>query len=208
MASMPVSTASRVAAALIAATAWTGLAIQLVLLCRTHTLPAALGVMFAYFTITTNTLVAVVFSALALGRATPLRAPSLIAGTALSILLVGVVVVLLLRGLLELSGGSALVDRLLHVATPVAVPLFWLAWTPKGTLRLRDPLLWAVYPLAYLAFALVRGASTGQYSYPFLNVAQLGPARVTSTAVLIALGFILTGYAVVWLDHRLGRRSA
>ncbi len=205
MASMPVSLLSRVAAAGVAAIAWTGLAIQLALLCRAHSLPAALGIMFAFFTITTNTLVALVFSALALQLVAPFRSPFVVAGTTLSIVLVGIIAALLLRGLLELSGGSVLVDRLLHVATPLAVPLFWMAFTPKGTLRQRDPLLWAIYPLAYLLFALVRGARTGQYPYPFLNVTHLGPAQVALNAVGIAACFLLTGYGVVWLDHRLGR---
>ena len=195
---------ARLVAAAIAAVAWVGLAVQFTELHRTHTALASLAIMLAFFTITTNLLVALVFSALALNR-TPLRSAFLVAGTALSILLVGVINALLLWGLLELSGGSALVDRLLHVLTPTAVPLFWLLATPKGTLRRRDPLLWAIYPLAYLCFSLARGALTGQYPYPFINVAVLGWPRIALNAALIALAFLVAGSLTVSLDHRLAQ---
>ncbi len=45
------------------------------------------------------------------------------------------------------------------------------------------------------------------YPYPFINVALLGWARTGLNGAVIALGFILAGYAVIWLDARLPRGS-
>jgi hypothetical protein len=199
--------ARRLLAGGIAAVAWIGLFIQFAELHRKNGALLALWIMLAYFTILTNALVAVVFTCVALDR-TALRAPRVIAGVVISILLVGVVVFFLLRGLLELSGGSALVDLLLHQVTPVGALLFWLFATRKGSLTWRDPLLWAIYPLAYFGYALARGAASGQYAYPFMNVAALGWARTGLNAFVIAVGFVLTGYAFVGIDSYCGRPSA
>lgn len=199
--------AGQIFAACIAAAAWIGLAVQFALLNRTHSAPASLWIMLAFFTITTNLLVAAVFTAIAVDR-TPLRSPFVVAGTMLSILLVGVLNALLLWGALELSGGSPLVDKLLHVTTPVAVLLFWILITPKGSLTWRAPMLWAIYPLAYLVYGITRGLLTGSYAYPFLNVAALGWTRTALNTLLIAIAFLLAGYTVLWLDQRLAPRSA
>jgi hypothetical protein len=204
---MNVGIPGRIFAACIAAVAWIGLLLQFSETYSTHSsVLATLWIIFAYFTITTNLLVAVVFTFVAMNR-TALRSNWVIAGTMLSIVLVGVIVALLLRGALELSGGSALVDKLVHVATPVLVPSFWIFFVRKGGLTWRDPLLWAIYPLLYLAYGITRGLLTGSYAYPFLNVVSLGWQRTASNAFLIAVGFMISGYAVVGIDRQLASRA-
>lgn len=160
-----------------------------------------------YFTILTNLLVAVVFTGVAFGRRSFYKG-WLLAGTMLSIALVGVVYALLLRGALADAGGSSLVDTLLHDATPVLVTLYWIAFVRKGTLRWHHPLIWSIYPLAYLAYAVVRGTATGKYAYPFLDVAAIGWARMAGNAAVIAAGFLAVAYAVVWIDRRIASLRA
>ena len=129
-------TVARCAAGCIAAVAWLGLVIQCVSTFQVNqSVWLTLWIVFAYFTILTNLLVAVVFTALAVER-TRLRASWIVAGTMLSILLVGIIYALLLHGTMELSGGSAVANVLNHMATPVLVPLFWIIFTRKGELRL------------------------------------------------------------------------
>jgi hypothetical protein len=202
------NTAGRVAAAAIAATAWIGLAVQLVVLYQQNaSLLLTLWIVFGYFTITTNLLVAAVFTAIAADR-TALRSGWIVAGTMLSILLVGITYAFLLHGTTELSGGSAVANALLHMVTPVLVPIFWIAFTPKGSLTWRHPLLWAIYPLAYLAYGMARGAATNNYAYPFLNVLTLGWRRTAFNAFCIAVAFMLSGFAIVWIDNRLASRRS
>ena len=202
---MSVGIAGRIFAACIAAAAWIGLIVQFADLHRANSAVLSLWMMFAFFTITTNVLVAVIFSSIAIDRGM-LRADWVIAGTMLSILLVGVVNALLLWGQLELSGGSALVDKLLHVVTPVSALLFWIFFARKGGLTWRDPLLWAIYPLVYLVYGIARGVTTGKYAYPFLNVLTLGWSRTALHALYIAIAFMVCGYAMVWIDNRMGSR--
>jgi hypothetical protein len=123
----------------------------------------------------------------------------------LSIVLVGAVYIFLLHGTTELSGGSALANVLLHMVTPLLFPIFWACFTRKGTLTGRHPLLWAIYPLTYLIYALVRGAATGRYAYPFLNVIALGWPQTILNAVVIAALFMLFSFAVVLIDYRLAQ---
>jgi hypothetical protein len=165
----------------------------------------AVVAMLRYFTILANLLLAVVYGGAALGVKT-LATPSRLAGATLAILLVGVIYGLLLRDLLVLSGGAKLADLLLHHATPILAPVFWLAYAPKGGLTRRHPLIWAVFPLVYFVYALARAAADGVYAYPFMNVAKIGWTQTGINAAAIAVGFILCGYVIVWLDGRLARR--
>jgi hypothetical protein len=209
---MKVRMAGRIFAAMIAAVAWAGLALQFAdTYSNNSSGMLTLWVIFAYFTISTNAVVAVVFSWVAMDggpRSESLIARSMVAGTMLSILLVGIVYALLLPGALELSGGSALVDKLLHKVTPVLVPVYWIIFVRKGGLRWRDPWVWAIYPLGYLLYAIARGLMTGKYAYPFLDVARLGWGWTGLNAFVMALAFMVAGYGIVWVDRKLGSRTS
>ena len=128
-----------------------------------------------------------------------------IGGVTLAILLVGIVYATLLNGLVELSGGALLADFILHRFTPVLVPLWWLAFATKGGLRARDPLLFALYPLAYFGYALARGAADGRYPYPFMDVARLGWDETGLNALIMAAGFLVAGFGLYRLDRALAR---
>src|SRR5918994_3798226 len=118
---------ARVLAGLIALAAWAGIAIHFhALASGAASWAGALWTLIGYFTITTNLLVAIVFTGVTL-RSTAFESSWLLGGTLLSILLVGVVYALLLRGLHELTAGSELANVLLHQATPLMVTVFWLA---------------------------------------------------------------------------------
>ena len=199
---------ARLAAAAIALTAWTGLAVQFgASLGQTGSAGAALWEMLRFFTIIGNLLAAIAFTAIAAGSRRA-GTPFVLGGVTLTILLIGVVHFLLLRGLLHLSGGAKLADVLLHQVTPLLVLLYWLGFAPKAGLRRRDAMIWALLPLAYFAYALARAAADGKYPYPFMNAAQLGWPRVVANAALIALGFMLAALALVAIARRLARRSS
>jgi hypothetical protein len=202
-----VSLATRTATAFLALIAWIALFMQFgVTYDLQASLPATLWALLWYFTITTNLLVAIVFTTLAAKPAA--IHPSLIACTTLNILLVGIIYALLLHGLTELSGDSAIANVLLHLVTPVLVPIFWLFFTPKGHLQRRDPLLWTIYPLGYFIYALIRGEFTHRYPYPFMNVNALGWPRTLLNGVIIAIAFLITGWLFVRLDILLARNRA
>jgi hypothetical protein len=187
------------AAALVAIVCWAGLAIQFsaAFASQHHAVPT-LWVLLRFFTVITNLAVAVVMTWVATGRR---ASAALLGGITISILLVGAVYMLLLRGLLELSGGALLADMLLHKVSPVAMALWWLLFAPRKALRWADPLWWCLYPLGYFAYALVRGHFERKYPYPFMDVAKLGWTQTAINAGGIAMAFILAGFALVWLDR-------
>jgi hypothetical protein len=188
-------------AGLIAIVAWLGLVVQFgTSTANMGSLAAATWHLLLFFTILTNLGLAVTFTGLALGRPS-FGAPVLLGGVTLSILLVGVVYSLLLAGTAVLTGGDRFANVIMHYAMPILTPIFWLLHAPKGGLRSRDPLIWAAYPLIYLAYALVRGGIDGQYPYPFLDVGKFGWAATASNATGIAVGFLIGGYLMVWLDR-------
>jgi hypothetical protein len=206
VARMHLGTVGRSAAGCVAAIAWLGLVFQCISTFQiTHSFPLTLWIVFAYFTVLTNMLVAVVFTGLAASR-TQMRASWIVAGTMLSILLVGIIYALLLHGKTELSGGSAVANVLLHMATPVLVTLFWIIFTPKGQLTWSHPLVWAIYPLAYLVYSLIRGVQTGKYPYPFLDPGLVGWQQTMLSNLAIAVAFLVCSYTLVTLDHRLAPR--
>ncbi len=172
--------------------------------------PPALGerlVRFlGYFTILSNILVAVVTWTLALARDGDgtgwrvLRLTSLV-----GIAVTGVVHWLLLRPILDLSGADYLADKLLHVVVPLLAVVGWVAFGPRGRVRRRDILASLAFPIAWLAYTLVRGAATGFYPYPFLDVDDRGYAAVAVACVGIAALFVALA-AVAWqADGRLQR---
>ena len=195
----------RASAAVIAIAGTAGLVLQYFVSLKLVGSPVpTLWLLLGYFTILTNILVVLVFVAVAIAGIE--RCPAyVLAGTALSILLVGVIYYWLLHVLSEVSGVSRVANVLLHLVTPVAVPLYWIAVASKGKLRWPDPLLWAVYPLAYFGYALLRGEFTGKYPYPFIDVSQIGWQRTAINACLIAVAYLGAGFLVVVVDRRLSR---
>ena len=196
------------AAALVAIICWAGLAIQFsATFANQHHVVPTLWVLLRFFTVITNLAVAIVMTWVATGGRASAR---LLGGITISILLVGAVYMLLLRGLLELSGGALLADLLLHKVSPIAMALWWLLFAPRKALRWADALWWCLYPLGYFAYALARGHFDHRYPYPFVDVGKLGWTQTLINAGGIAMAFMLAGFVVVWIDswRPLGSRSS
>ena len=202
------SRSARLAAALIALCAALGVAAGFsAVFGRTGSVPQTVWIMVAYFTNLTGLVVLAVFGGIAL-RAPALAQPRFVATALLATLLVGLVQRLLLYGLRTLRGGDLVGDILLHQVLPVLVPLYWLAFVPKGRLAPRDLALFASYPLINLGYTLLRGAYDARYPYPFLDVGKIGWGPVAAYAGAIAAAFLAVGWALVLLDRRLARRKA
>jgi hypothetical protein len=199
---------ARAFAGLIALVTWTGLAIQFATSAAEFGgFGTAVWRLSLFFTILTNLGVAAIFTGLAAGRPA-FGGPRLLGGIMASILLVGVTYSLLLAGTQVLTGGNKYANIFMHYAVPILAPLFWLICVPKGNLRARDPLVWAIYPLTYLAYALVRGGIDGRYPYYFLNVGSIGWTATLVNAAAISAGFLIAGYLIVWIDRRLGKAGS
>lgn len=156
---------------------------------------------FSFFTILTNLLVALVFTAVAMRRVAGggqfFLSPLVQGGTAVYIAIVGVVYQLLLRQLWNPKGAQLLADMLLHAVIPLGYVVYWLIFAPRTGLSWRDAVVWLVYPSVYLVYVLVRGAVSGLYPYPFVDVNVLGYAGVLLRAGVLMAVFLGMGLLLV-----------
>ncbi|MEB3963575.1 Pr6Pr family membrane protein [Streptomyces kunmingensis] len=173
----------------------------------------------SYFTIQSNVLLAIVLALSAVRAVTARRPlPPLITGGALLfICITGLVYHFVLANDASgfsmtddpdhaVTGARRLSNQLLHTVTPIGAVLDWLLLTRPGTLRLRHAGIWLAYPLAYLGFALVRGAimtpgTPARYPYPFLDVDAHGYAGVLGNAVIFGLAFYALALLLVTADR-------
>ncbi|MBD1553984.1 Pr6Pr family membrane protein [Pseudomonas typographi] len=196
--------------AALAALGWFALALQLylVLAVRYEVQASLLGGLvhfFSYFTVLSNTLAAALFTAQAshsnTATAVWLRRPAVAGWVTASILLVGIAYSLLLRSLWQPQGWQWLANELLHDAMPVLCLGFWWWVVPRGHLRAWHVPLWALYPLGYFAFTLLRGASIGVWPYPFVDVSSLGLGRVFINALGVLAGFLGIATLLLMVDR-------
>ncbi|MCQ4081180.1 Pr6Pr family membrane protein [Streptomyces sp. RB6PN25] len=104
------------------------------------------------------------------------------------------------------TGTQTITGSLLHTAVPLAVAADWLLLTPAGRYRLRHSFRWLLYPSAYLAFVLTRGAlltpgTRHRYPYPFLDAGAHGYHRVLLDAMQLGVALWLLALGLVGLDH-------
>ncbi|MFF4182020.1 Pr6Pr family membrane protein [Streptomyces sp. NPDC001691] len=177
------------------------------------------GRVLSYFTIQSNVLIAIAFgwSAVRAVRGGPPLPARVTGGALLYIAISGLVYHLILANsasgfsmtddqTVTVTGWRTVSNQLLHTVTPLGAALDWLLLTRPGGLRPRHAVQWLLYPLAYFAFALTRGAllhpgSPARYPYPFLDVDQHGYAGVLGNAVVLGLAFYALALAIVGLDR-------
>ncbi|MFF6955675.1 Pr6Pr family membrane protein [Streptomyces sp. NPDC008317] len=203
---MPAIPRSYVAAfrLLIAAAAVTGITIE----CA-HFPPLRV---FTYFTVLTNAAIALTFawSAYRTWTRRPPIPPLIHGAVLLCIVITGLVYHLVLandasdfsesEALGARTGALAFSNQLLHTVTPLTVVLDWLLLTAPGRFPWRYAGQWLLLPLAYFAFALIRGPFSG-YPYPFLDVDTRGYPATLLTALLLALAFAALSLLLILLDH-------
>lgn len=161
---------------------------------------------FSYFTILTNLLVTIcsttlLFQSGSTGITFFSRQKTLTAIT-VYILVVGIIYNLILRFLWNPRGLQKIVDEILHTVIPLLFLTFWIVFVTRERLKARDLLPWLIYPLSYIIFILIRGAFSGFYPYPFVNVTQLGLNKVLVNLVCIAGAFILLSLLFIFIGNR------
>ena len=185
-------------AALVAIACWAGLALQFAATYgNSHHVLATMWTLARFFTIISNLALALAMTAVAAGRRLSAAAMS---GLTLAILLVGVVYWVLLHGLHPLSGAALTANTLLHDVSPLLMAAYWLVFVPRGKLRWSAPWWWTLFPVIYFVYVLARGQLDHRYPYPFIDVGKLGWLQVGLNAAGIAFGFVLAGFALVWID--------
>jgi hypothetical protein len=103
------------------------------------------------------------------------------------------------------TGLDLLSNTLQHVLNPAATALIWLVAGPRGLVRWSAIGAALVVPLAWAAYALIRGSVIGAYPYPFLDVATNGLASVLTFIAVICVFGILVAIVMLGLDALMRR---
>lgn len=163
---------------------------------------------FSFFTILTNILVAICCTTILFQRSGKaakffLRSDTLTA-IAVYITIVGLVYNIILRFLWNPKGLQLVVDELLHSVIPALFVIFWFLSIGKQKQKLNWNSLprWLIYPAAYLGFVLVRGAYSGFYPYPFINVGQLSYSKVLVNCAALLLFFSVISMLFIGVARR------
>ena len=193
----------------VALLAWFAVVAQYVLMMenRTVSIPEATIRFFSFFTILTNTLVAV-YLTMNCFRKKPKKSrrfqrPGILTAITVYITVVGLVYQVVLRQTWHPTGLQRIVDEMLHTIIPVLFILFWFLYENKARVKWGQIPAWLIYPLVYVIYILARGSASGFYPYPFVDVVEIGYKQVlinclglfvvfgTIAAIFVGMGGLL-----------------
>jgi hypothetical protein len=198
-------------ALIIALIAWFAVVMQfyLILENRVASVPETIIRFFSFFTILTNSLVAVYFTVQGLARNQKgfWHRPGTLTAITVYILVVGLVYQLVLRQIWEPEGMQKVADELLHSVNPILVLIFWFLYEKKDSIRWNQLPYWLLYPLIYLVYILTRGHLSGSYPYPFVNVTELGMQQVLVNSFILLWVFLGMSAGLVWVGKRIARNQ-
>lgn len=206
---------ARIIALLGALLGWFAVITQLYLMMenRVVAVPGTLLRFFAFFTIDTNIIVALCFTFIFLGNKYRLgrffSKASTVTAITVYITIVGIVYNVILRSTWDPQGMQKTVDELLHTVIPALFIVFWLIFVPIEQLKWKNAFPWLIYPILYMTWAIIHGAITKFYPYPFVDVNELGYNRALLNAggillviFLLSLALIATGKLIKKLDQK------
>ena len=162
---------------------------------------------FSYFTIESNVIAFVVFlfSAFYVFAGKKSTKLDFFRGAATFYMVVtGIVFSVLLAGIEGAELTAVPWDNVvLHYLIPIAIAFDWIIDTPSRRIAFKNAIWWLIFPLAYLAYSLLRGPIVGFYPYPFLDPAHGGYAAVAVTSIFIMIG----GLVLVFIISRVGAKQ-
>jgi hypothetical protein len=169
------------------------------------------GNFFSFFTVESNAVSAAVLivSALATAAGRSDRSLAMLRGAnTLNMVVVGVTFSALLAGLENTEFTAVPWDNtVLHYIAPVAVAVDWLLDVPRVHLAFRQAVVWLAFPVAYLAYSLVRGPNVDWYPYPFLDPGHHGYAGVAVTSLMLLVMGAALACGLAWTTQRATTRT-
>jgi hypothetical protein len=182
----------KILSVIFAVVVWFAVIVQLILMLQNRTtgIPETIIRFFSFFTILTNTLAALYFTAMSFD-VTAAKKPGVLTAITAYIFMVGAVYQIVLRHQWQPAGMQLVVDELLHTIIPLLVIIYWYLYEHKSAVKYVRIKLWLIYPIGYLACVLVRGSVSDFYPYPFINVVHIGLTKALINSVILALIFVI-----------------
>jgi hypothetical protein len=123
------------------------------------------------------------------------------------ITVVGVVYQVALRHLWQPTGFQMIVDELLHTLIPFLVIVYWALYEQRPVPAWQKIPGFLLYPSIYVAFILARGAISGFYPDPFVNVSELAWSRVLINIAILFAAFIIVSLLFVGIGMLLLKKN-
>lgn len=118
----------------------------------------------------------------------------------LYICIAGLVFFLILNKAWNQQGIEKLESYTLHGFAPIAFVVDWLLFSEKGIYKYKDIIIWVVFPIVYLFWALFIGNLIGVYPYPFLDLNVIRFNEFLNYLVYLIIGFIGFSIIIVTFD--------
>jgi len=197
----------RTLAVVITVVSWFALIAQFELMMENRVVPVPETTIrfVSFFTILTNSLVALFFTARSLNLKFTYTTGLLTAVT-VYIFMVGIVYQFLLRHLFHFTGLQWVVDELLHTINPLLVLLYWYFYEKKDAVKYSQTKSWLIYPLVYCIYTIIHGRYSGFYPYPFVDVTKIGFQRTLINCGLLILFFMFIALLFVAIGNRIAKK--
>lgn len=189
---------------------WFGLILQFYIsiekyLTEGWTLGGAFVQVISYFTIQTNILVAVALTSLLLKPKSSwgvfFSRISVLTAITVYITIVGLIYAVILKGLWKPEGLFKLADFLLHTLSPILFVVLWFVFLPKGNIKWKQLFLWAIFPIYYLIYSLIRGAFVGLYPYGFIDAGIIGYNQVMINSLMVLIVFLVISSILIAVNN-------
>jgi hypothetical protein len=158
---------------------------------------------FSFFTIQSNIIgvIAVTTAALAPTAARESVWLSQLRGAAtLYMAITGMIFSLLLSGA-DVQTPIPWVNSVLHYVFPLFIVVDWLVDRSVRPLSFRQGLIFLAYPIAYGAFALIRGPIVDWYPYPFLDPRVHGYPYVAVMMIFVSVVGLALAWVLCWTSR-------
>lgn len=160
--------------------------------------------LFSFFTIDSNLIVMLVCVMSFLHpRRTGFWWEALRLNALIAIIITGLVYATLLAPNIHIDGWALVTMLGLHAVSPIGFVGSWLLLGPRPRFTLRHVPAAFVLPILWIGFTFIRGAATGWYPYPFLDVTEIGLQTALINAFLILAAGIVLALLICTLDARL-----
>lgn len=161
---------------------------------------------FSYFTILTNTTLAVFLASEVCFKNSKFslwfQKPVVNGAVCLYILIVGIIYYVLLNNTWKPVGAEYFASHTLHGFVPLMYAIIWYKYLRSSVLEYIDALKWLVFPALYFVYLLIRGQIIDKYPYFFVDPTKIGFGGVVIYSVGILVFFFGLGSLLVFLDKK------
>lgn len=176
---------------------------------RVTSIPETVVRFFSFFTILTNTLVAIYFTVVGFIKNQEFKSinnAGILTAITIYIFMVGLIYQIALRHVWEPQGLQLVIDELLHSIIPILVIIFWCLYEKTTLVMYSQQLKWAIYPLTYIIYILILGNFSGFYPYPFVDVTNLGMYTVLINSIVLLLMFLMISTLFIFIGRAIIKR--